>query len=72
MINEGFLAIVAGSDTTSSVLSNGFYLLLTHPEVYRQLQAEVDKYYPAGENALDPMHYAKMYYLDAVMCVLSC
>ena len=69
LANEGFLVILAGADTTSIVLSNAFYLLLDHPDVYKRLQEEVDRYYPAGENALDPVHYPKMSYLDAVMWV---
>ena len=67
LLNEGVLAIAAGSDTTSSVMSNIFYFVLSHPEVYERLRAEVDRYYPAGEDALDPKHYAEMVYMDAVM-----
>ncbi|PSR70846.1 hypothetical protein PHLCEN_2v13287 [Hermanssonia centrifuga] len=67
LVADGILAIVAGSDTTSSVLSNAFFFLMTHPKVYEQLQAEVDRYYPPGENALDSQHHPKMSYLDAVI-----
>ena len=67
MINEGILAIIAGSDTTSSVLSNFFYFLLTYPEIYKKLQAEVDKYYPSGADALDPKYYSEMSFMDAAM-----
>ncbi|KAJ3518703.1 hypothetical protein NM688_g9401 [Phlebia brevispora] len=64
---EGFLAIVAGSDTTSGVLSNVFYYLLSNPEVYKRLQSEVDRYYPTSEDSLDPQYYPQMPYLDAVI-----
>ncbi|RPD82303.1 high nitrogen upregulated cytochrome P450 monooxygenase 2 [Lentinus tigrinus ALCF2SS1-7] len=64
---DGTLAIVAGSDTTSSVLSNVFYCLLTHPEAYARLRAEVDSYYPAGEDAFNTKHHADMPYLNAVI-----
>lgn len=37
------LAMVAGSDTTASVLSNIIYLLLSHPADYKKLQEEVDR-----------------------------
>ena len=36
------LAMVAGSDTTASAMSNAIYLLLSHPEKYQKLRQEVD------------------------------
>ena len=42
---------------------------MTHPSIYPRLQAEVDRFYPSGENALDPKHYHEMPYLEAVMYV---
>lgn len=42
---------------------------MRNQEVYARLQAEVDKFYPPGENALDPRHQKDMPYLEAVMCV---
>ncbi|KAI0344473.1 cytochrome P450 [Trametopsis cervina] len=67
VVSEGVIAVIAGSDTTSSALSNAFWSLLRHPECYKRLQAEVDHYYPPGEDALNPQHHAKMVYLDAVL-----
>ncbi|KAI0756346.1 high nitrogen upregulated cytochrome P450 monooxygenase 2 [Daedaleopsis nitida] len=67
VIADGTLAIVAGSDTTSSVLSSIFYCLLTHPEAYARLRAEVDTYYPPGEDALNTKYHAEMPYLNAVI-----
>ncbi|EKM52044.1 uncharacterized protein PHACADRAFT_102490 [Phanerochaete carnosa HHB-10118-sp] len=67
VISDGVLATIAASDTTSSVLSNAFWNILRYPQYYKRLQAEVDQYYPAGENALDPKHYSKMVFLDAVL-----
>ncbi|KAM5535858.1 hypothetical protein V8D89_010476 [Ganoderma adspersum] len=67
VIADGTLAIIAGSDTTSSVLSSIFYCLLTHPEAYVRLRAEVDSYYPPGETALNTKHHADMPYLNAVI-----
>jgi len=61
------LAIVAGSDTTAGVLSNMFFYLLKNPEAYRRLQAEVDKFYPQGENALDTKHHQSMPLLNAAI-----
>ena len=44
-----------------------FYCLLTHPEAYERLQAEVDKFYPLGEDVADSKHLPEMEYLNAVM-----
>ncbi|OSD00805.1 high nitrogen upregulated cytochrome P450 monooxygenase 2 [Trametes coccinea BRFM310] len=67
VVADGALAVVAGSDTTSSVLSNLVYCLLTHPEAYARLRSEVDTYYPPGEDALNTKHHADMPYLTAVI-----
>lgn len=42
LIDEVLTLIVAGHETTASVLSWLWYLLATHPEVARRLHAEVD------------------------------
>lgn len=70
VIADALLAVVAGSDTTALVLTCLFFSLMRNPDVYARLQAEVDKFYPPGENALDPRHLKDMPYLEAVMCVL--
>lgn len=67
VISDGVLALIAGSDTTSSVLASTFWCLMRHPEAYKRLQVEVDKFYPPGENSLDPKHLPNMPYLEAVM-----
>ena len=38
---DGALAIVAGSDTSSCVMTNIVYYLMTHPDVYKRLQEEI-------------------------------
>ena len=70
VLSDGILAIVAGSDTTATTLSNIFFNLLNHPTAYKLLQEEIDSKYPPGEDALNPKHYADMPYLDAVMSVI--
>ena len=69
MISDGLLALVAGSDTTATVVANTMYELLRHPDIFKRLQAEVDKFYPPGEDSLDAKHIKDMHYLEAVMCV---
>ncbi|TCD68525.1 hypothetical protein EIP91_010581 [Steccherinum ochraceum] len=64
---EGVLVILAGSETTSGVLSTIMYLLMRNPDVYKKLQQEVDKFYPPGENALDCKCHSEMTYLEAVI-----
>ncbi|TBU46359.1 high nitrogen upregulated cytochrome P450 monooxygenase 2 [Dichomitus squalens] len=64
---DGALAIVAGSDTSSCVLAHALYCVLTHPDVYKRLQTEVDAFFPPGENALDTARHADMPWLNAVI-----
>lgn len=70
-IVNGELAIVAGSDTTSTTLSGVFFNLLTHPEYYERLRREVDDVFPPGEDPLSDANagarMAEMKYLNAVM-----
>ncbi|KAM5537036.1 hypothetical protein V8D89_009365 [Ganoderma adspersum] len=67
LVDDGILAIIAGADTTSIALTSITYCLLTHPDVYARLQAEIDRFYPAGEDALNPKHHRNMPYLTAVI-----
>lgn len=68
-MSDGVLAIVAGSDTTSSVLSGLFHYLLAHPASYRRLQEELDDAFPPGEgDPFDANELAELPFLNAVMC----
>ena len=67
VVSDGVLAIIAGSDTTSSVICNAIWAILQRPDVYQRLQAEVDKFYPPGEDSLDGKRIYDMPYLEAVM-----
>jgi cytochrome P450 len=65
--SESVLALVAGSDTTTTVAASTFYNLLRNPSAMKRLRDEVDKYYPPGEDSLDPKHYTEMHFLEAVV-----
>ncbi|KAF8481478.1 cytochrome P450, partial [Russula emetica] len=58
---NGMLAIIAGSDTTSSILSTIIYYLLLNPAAYKRLQEEVDSAFPSGE---EPLDVAKLSHLE--------
>ncbi|KAH9937927.1 high nitrogen upregulated cytochrome P450 monooxygenase 2 [Epithele typhae] len=65
LVDDGVLAIVAGADTTASALTMFVFCLLEHPEVYEKLQREIDKHYPAGEDATDVKNHRELLYLTA-------
>ena len=68
VVADGVLAIIAGSDTTSTVLSGLFCFVIANPNVYERLQKEVDAFFPAGEgDPFDATRLAEMPYLNAVM-----
>ena len=64
---NGQLAIVAGSDTTSSILTAVLYYLLHNPVAYENLQAEVDAAFPSGEEPLDVTKLGQMEWLNGCM-----
>ncbi|KAL0062613.1 hypothetical protein AAF712_010547 [Marasmius tenuissimus] len=66
--SDSALAIVAGSDTTSTAMTNLFWCLMAHPTVYKQLQEEVDREYPAGIDPLvDTSRFGNMKFLNACL-----
>jgi cytochrome P450 len=70
ILADGMLAIIAGADTTSTMLGHVFYYLLRHPECAVRLQQEIDAMFPAGEDPMDFARLADMPYLTA--CMLVC
>lgn len=61
------MAIIAGSDTTSTALANAYKYLLTHPHTYIRLRKEVDDAFPADTVKLDTSALGRLPYLNAVM-----
>ena len=70
-MQNGQLVIIAGSDTTSSVLTAALYYLLLNPAAYERLQEEVDGAFPSGEEPLDVTKLGQMKWLTGCMCVLQ-
>ncbi|KAL1948749.1 hypothetical protein VTO73DRAFT_10555 [Trametes versicolor] len=67
IVNEGVVAIVAGSDTVSITLTSIFFCLATHPEAYKRLEEEIDRFYPPGQDPYNTEHHREMHYLTAVI-----
>ncbi|THU91373.1 cytochrome P450 [Dendrothele bispora CBS 962.96] len=67
IVSEGVVAILAGSDTTSSVLACLFWLLLAHSEYYSQVREEVDKVYPPGSDCMDVTKHGELVLLGACL-----
>lgn len=62
--SDGMLAIVAGSNTTSTTLSHLFLYLLQNPPCYDTLRKEVDV---LGNDLTSTAQHTRMPYLNAVM-----
>ena len=64
--------MIAGYDTTATVLSALFYYVLGDQAIYARLQEEIDLYFRAseGKSRLDSSSLAELPYLNAVMLVV--
>ncbi|KAJ7865617.1 cytochrome P450 [Mycena olivaceomarginata] len=68
VVANSILAIIAGSDTCGTVLSNTFFFLLSHPESYKRLQMELDEAFPRGvKEPTDAALLSSLPYLNAVI-----
>ena len=76
IVSNAVLTIIAGSDTTASVLSNTVYYLLQNPNVLEKLREELEQAF-GGDNgdrnrkwaalSLDTEKLADLEYLNAVL-----
>ena len=64
VMSDSDLVVVAGSDTTRTVLSSLFFYLLCNPKKLAKLRKEIDRHYPPDES-LSSKHFQEMSYLDA-------
>uniref|UniRef100_A0A8H7NPF5 Bifunctional cytochrome P450/NADPH--P450 reductase n=1 Tax=Bionectria ochroleuca TaxID=29856 RepID=A0A8H7NPF5_BIOOC len=63
IIDNMITFLIAGHETTSGLLSFLFYLLMTHPEAYSNLQQEVDTV--IGKGPIKVEHLGKLLYVKA-------
>ncbi|KAF8640282.1 hypothetical protein AX16_010177 [Volvariella volvacea WC 439] len=64
VVSDAALAIIAGSDTTSSALANLFFFIMTNSATYKRLQAEVDS---LGDDVMNYARHPHLPYLNAVI-----
>lgn len=70
IVSNALLIIVAGSDTTSSVLSNIIYFLISNPHDYARLRDEIDRAFPVADvDHITTDNLANLNFLNAVMYV---
>ncbi|KAJ7174134.1 cytochrome P450 [Mycena crocata] len=68
VVTNAVTAIIAGSDTSATVLANIFFFLLSHPDSYKRLQSELDEAFPLGnKEPTDAALLASLPYLNAVI-----
>ncbi|EJD00230.1 high nitrogen upregulated cytochrome P450 monooxygenase 2 [Fomitiporia mediterranea MF3/22] len=69
LASDAFLAITAGSDTTSTTLATIFFYILTHEEVYTKLKAEVDDLLPPSRR-FDDINMKEVNKMNYLTCVI--
>ncbi|KAG8219853.1 cytochrome P450 [Butyriboletus roseoflavus] len=68
ILSNSLLAIIAGADTTATVLRNTVFYLLTNPTYYARLREEVDATFPPTETSpLDTEILPTLPFLNAVI-----
>ncbi|KAK7687806.1 hypothetical protein QCA50_009025 [Cerrena zonata] len=64
-LREGFVAIIAGSETTATAATNTLYFLLKHPDVKRRLQKEIREVFPENGEISDCTKFNELPFLNA-------
>ncbi|KAJ3816970.1 cytochrome P450 [Lentinula raphanica] len=68
IVSNAVLAIIAGSDTTASALSNAIYYLVANPKDMQMLQQEIEDVFPHDDTtAIDVNKLEDLQWLDAVI-----
>lgn len=70
LVSESLLQILAGSDTSATVIRATMLFLMTHPATYRTLQNEIDAAIAAGKVSspvIETAQAQKLPYLQAVI-----
>ncbi|KAG5726032.1 Cytochrome P450 67 [Termitomyces sp. T112] len=70
IVADSTLAMIAGSDTTATGLSNLFYFLLCHPHCLKRVRDEIDDVYPKEECPSSLAKHSQLPYLTA--CINEC
>jgi cytochrome P450 len=72
-VTDSTLIIIAGSDTSASVMSSVMSLLLRHPHVHRRLIEELEEAFSATDcddrRIIEVEKLNNLHYLNAVMSV---
>ena len=69
-VSDAIMAIVAGYDTTATVLTGILYYVIKNPHVYARLREELDEHFQkAGGDSLNSSRLGELPYLSAVMFV---
>ncbi|KAL6705802.1 hypothetical protein ACN47E_006440 [Coniothyrium glycines] len=70
LFQETFEQIIAGSDTTAAAIRATLLYIISHPRVYKKLQAEIDEEVKSGsfdENIITDARSRQLPYLSAVI-----
>lgn len=67
VVDDAFVAIIGGADTSSSVMAILLYLLMRNPTAKTRLREEVDAFFDRDEDIRDHTKLAAMPYLNACM-----
>ncbi|KLO10727.1 cytochrome P450 [Schizopora paradoxa] len=68
VLSDAGIAVVAGSDTTSSTMTVLFYYLLSNPSAYKRLREEINSAFPIHDgHPFDASKLSSLPYLNAVI-----